>query len=217
MWCLEGNIHIQAQHLSRGTRSHSQCRVSVNDGSYRLEIRPRIVHKKQPLIWATGSGLVCTKANTSVPTLFPLTARSLCIKNRCLPPRLVNTERVCQPSLEPNRPCPGKGSVPTSQESSSSTTMESTTLVPNPLGNSDRLSIPSIPASNHSASSNTRAPTSCVKHLRKTYRNQTLSDQATNCSLNHGDQKPISLTTHSWGNGITGVVSRVQIPFRHYK
>ena len=113
-------------------------------------------------------------------TLFQLATRSLCISNRCLSPRLVNTERVCQPSLEPNRPCPGKGSVPTSQDtcSSSSTSMEST-KVPNPFGNADRLFVPTTAAGNHSTPTSTGTPTSHVERPRKGFRNQNLSDQAT--------------------------------------
>ena len=33
------------------------------------------------------------------------------------------------------------------------------------------------------------------------------------CS-NHGGQKPTSLTTHSLGGGLAGVIEGVQIPFR---
>ena len=100
MWCLEKNIHIQAQHLP-GHESNSRCRIETNERSVGLEIGSTGVPEDQQCLRTTGSGSLCIPTDQSVLLLLQLAARSISRGHGCILPELGGNEGVCQPSLEP--------------------------------------------------------------------------------------------------------------------
>ena len=70
MWCLERNIHIQAQYLPGIMNSIAdwESRVMKDRSDWQLDLHT--ILQDQSSLWPTRSGPVCIKANQSVPPLF---------------------------------------------------------------------------------------------------------------------------------------------------
>ena len=92
-----------------GGQPSGGCRVTHNERSYRLELEPSAVPEDGPIIWPNRSRSVCIQEYSTVPSLLQLAARSLCSRNRCIPPGLV-THKSCEPSKVPNRQGSSTGS-----------------------------------------------------------------------------------------------------------
>ena len=118
-----------------------------------------------------------------MPTLLQLAARSICISNRCISPRLVRTERFCQSPMESDRQSPSENPIPRSLTGSDSASMENTILVSNTAENADRPSVSTPSTGNHPEPSVSRTSASRLEHLRERFRSQNLSDQATELVL----------------------------------
>jgi len=140
--------------------------VLVSQGQNRLEIEPSYISEDRSNLWPTGDRFVRHKANSPVPTLLQLVARSLCTVNRCIYSNLDRSERLCQPSLEPHRQSPFNSSEILDLNSSCSSSVEWTTMVPSSAQNVNKLSqtnacrdrtdIQLEPNSNHASTSSGR-------------------------------------------------------------
>ena len=166
---------------SRQTESAGRSGIQRDERPIRLEIGSGNIPKNQQAIRAAGSGLVCIEADPPVPSLFQLAARSICRSHRCFPARLDETERVCQPPLEPD--CQG---IEESKDAGSTHTsdnpgLEDTAVVFPTAVHVDRLATPSTSSDNQLNRANT--PASRMEHLRGTLSSQGLSDEATQLVL----------------------------------
>ena len=103
--------------------------VEVLTGQIRLEAGWEHLQKNQRDLQPHGGGLVCIQTNTPVLSLFQLTALSLHGGDRCIPSRLVITEGVCQPHLEPSIQWPGKDTDTGSQHCFGCSSVEDVILV----------------------------------------------------------------------------------------
>ena len=81
MWCLERNIHIQAQHLPgiQNWRANRESRSMKAKSNWTSDLLP---NRQAP--WTIASGPICIKANHSVPMLIQLAPRSKCRGRRWL-------------------------------------------------------------------------------------------------------------------------------------
>ena len=135
----------------------------------------------RPDLWSSKSGPICIKVNTPVLTLFQLATRSLRSGHRRLHIGLVENEGVRPPSLEPNSQSSGEDTNPGSQHRLDCTSVEVTTVVSTPTSNASRPSTPSSSSGGRGSSSGTSA--GHVEHIRKRFRDQQLSTQATELIL----------------------------------
>ena len=216
MWCLEKNINITAQHLpgAQNFITDAESRPQTDRTDWKLN--PCIFHKISEDFWPTGSGPHCNSSVCPVPTLLQLAAGSICRSNRCISPSVDAHQGVRQPTLEPGRQDAHPGADPTSHHSTGSTSMEISAMVPYTPTHVDRL-----PEANNNRNRNNgeqgrlldTPTTGCVAYLRKRYRSQQLSEEATDLMLSPGELKQTSPMTHYLPNSITGVLNGVQIPF----
>ena len=95
MWCLERNIHIQAQHLPDvliWTRWQTW-----NPGPWQTD------QIGNWIVWFFWKSTDVTEMDLFASRLIPvslllqLVARSICRSNQCIPPGLEDNERLCQP------------------------------------------------------------------------------------------------------------------------
>lgn len=171
----------------RSPEHNCQCGVSNGDRQDRLETEPCNILKNRSTIQPTGSGPICNPSFNPMPTLLQLVARSLCRSHRCLPSGLDSLEGVCQSSMESGRQNDISGSVTTSQDCFTGSSMENTTVVSNSPVHADRL-----PQAHHSSDGNNNQPDSSpnvstvsrMAYLRKSYRDQQLSEETTDLMLN---------------------------------
>ena len=119
--------------------------------------------------------------------LLQLAARSLCRNHRYLPSELDSPQGVYQSSIELDRQNNILGSISTSQDCPASSSPENTTMVSNSPVHTGRLS-----QNHHSSCRNNDQPTSSsnvlsgsrMAYLRKRYRDQQLSQEATDLMIN---------------------------------
>ena len=131
--------------ITRGAESHSRLGIKIHERSVGLEAGPTNLSENRRVLWPTRSGPICIQANQLVMSLLQLAARSICRSNRCLLPGLDIHEGVCQSSMEPDIPGPDKSTNAKGRYGSSSSGMESTTLVCSPFINVSGLDMPSFP------------------------------------------------------------------------
>ena len=138
MRCLERNIHFQAQYLP-GVMS------KVADMESR-SMKDRSVWKLDHTIFLQiNKGPVCNQINQPVPSLLQLVARSICRSNRSLSPGLDNSERFCQPTLEPSTESANKNTESRGRSNSGRPSMEISAMVSPPVITS-RLATPATQA-----------------------------------------------------------------------
>ena len=188
MWCLERNIHITAQYLpgSQNIRN-SRCGVSGGRQQDRLEAESSNICTNKPAVWPTGSGPICNPAFNSMPTLLQLVARSICRSHRCLSSELGSPQGLCQPSMELDRQNHISSSISTGKDCPGSSSLENATMVSDSPDHTDRLSQNHLSSSrnnNQSTSSSNGSSASRMAYLRKRYRDQQLSEEATDLMLN---------------------------------
>ena len=94
MWCLEGNIHIIAQHLPgvQNEIADAESRTIIDRSDWQLN--PVLFNR---IIRLFGGGHVCLSSNHSVPSLFQLATRSLCSGNRCISAGLSRIQGYANP------------------------------------------------------------------------------------------------------------------------
>ena len=133
--------------------------------------------------------LFASRLTTQLSLLCELETRPGSNDNRCFHHVLERTESLCQPTMESG----GKGPLPSSSTGSRSdpggTSVENTAVVPGDTGNIQRLSMANTPemGSNptNSPTGNARCspPASHVEYLRECYKEQQLSEKATELML----------------------------------
>ena len=119
-----------------------------------------------------------------MPLLLQLAGRSICRGNRRLSPGLDNSERFCQPTLEPSTESANKNTESRCRSNSGSPSMEISARVSPPTVITSRLATPATQAGHGKRVSPNNAPTSRVEHLRERLNEQGLSSQATDLILN---------------------------------
>ena len=149
-----------------------------------------------------------------MPTLLQLATRSVCGSNRCLPAGLVHRLGVRQPTMEPDWPGPIPGSDPAGPGGPTGTSLEGSAALLGMLTGHPRLLDQGAQVMLHPD------PTTLIPQLavwpisgNSTEARSFQRKQPPSCS-NPGGPRLISLTTHSSGNGIAGVVNGVQIQFQ---
>ena len=171
------------------------CRqgIQVNGGQVRLETEPLCLSPDRQALWTTDGGPVCIQTNQSVPTLLQLAARPICRGRRCLPAGLVDSEGVCQPSVESHTSGIKPGADSRGRPSCSDAPLESSTLVRSAPINAGGVATPPPKAGiNNPSGQDVGKPTSGrMEYIRKSLKSQGLSDQAT------------SLSAKSWRNKTT--------------
>ena len=202
MWCLERNIHIQAQYLPGVMNQVAE----IHEGSIRLETGSFCFSENQQEVWSSGSGPVCNQINQPVPLLLQLVARSICRSNRPLSPGLDNRERFWNLVQSANKNTESRG-----RSNSGSPSMEMSAMVSPPTVITSRLATPATQAGHGNRISPNNAPTSRVEHLRERLDEQGLSTKLQTSSSIHGGQKQTSPMTHYSG---AGVLNGVPIHFQ---
>ena len=170
----------------RVSEHNCRCRVPNIDRQDGLEAESDHLPQDRSSLGPTGSGPLCLSAVNPVPTLLQLAARSICRSNRCIPPDMDTHEGVCQSTLEPSGQDSISDPVTTGKCGADSSSMEITTMVPDPTINADRL--PSVnnirPSSDAQSGPIDDVPTtSRMAYLRERYRGQHLSEEATDLML----------------------------------
>ena len=150
---------------------------------------PKCVLSDQPQTGTTGSGPLCLQTDDPTFIFCELEAGSRGNSHRCFHSDLDRSKGVCQSTMEPG----GKGSLPSSTTGSrpdpGDTSVENTAVVPDCTGNVQRLPTTNSSGkeSNQTNSSTIDAgcgsPTSCVEYLRGQYKEQQLSEKATELML----------------------------------
>ena len=158
--------------------------IEIHEGSIRLETGSSRFSENQQEVWSSGSGPVCNQINQPVPSLLQLAARSICRNNRRLSPGLDDSERFCQPTLEPSTESANKNTESRGISNSGSPSMEISAMVSPPTVITSRLAMPATQAGHGNRVSSNNAPTSRVEHLRERLDEQGLSSQATDLILN---------------------------------
>ena len=138
---------------------------------------------------ATTGGPVCIQTNPPTPSVCQLETRSICQGNGCLHPQLGGVQGLRKPTLESNNQSthPNQGS--TGKTGPSGSSMESTTLVPNPTGYANTQTGPTTqqtrPDTTDSQSQLPRRDTtfSRVDYLRDRFRSQEISEEASTLLL----------------------------------
>ena len=180
MWCLERNIHIQAQHLPgvMNQVADRESRTMRDKSDWNLD-RASFLR----ILWATRSGPICVSTDQSVPPLLQLATRSLCRGNRCVSPGLDGSERVWEPSMEFDPKSANKSAGSKSRCYTGGSGMEDSTLVSTSPFVVGRLATPSTKTIPPNRVDTHDAPTSRVEHLRKNLKGQGLSEQASDLIL----------------------------------
>ena len=158
--------------------------IEIHEGSIRLETGSFRFSENQQEVWFSGSGPVCNQINQPVPSLLQLVARSICRSNRRLSPGLDNSERFCQPTLEPSTESASKNTESRGISNSGNPSMETSAMVSPPTVITSRLATPATQAGHGNRVSPNNAPTSRLEHLRERLDEQGLSSQATDLILN---------------------------------
>ena len=201
---------------ARCSEYNSRCGVTDDGGSVRLATEPSPVQQDCLVIRSHRDGHVCHSTDHSVPSLFQLAARSLCISNRCFSAGLVTDKGLCQPTMEYDRSCPIPSTDAADTNCLSGTSLEDTTVVPPAVTdvgcNTTSLSSQSDNIALRSTGSH--PPASCVVYLGKDTETRSFQRKLPHSCLSHGELRPTDLTTHSLASGIAGVVQGVQIPFQ---
>ena len=189
MWCLERNIHITSQYLPgyQNTVADAESRVVTNRTDCSWKLNPAIFANINQLLGPLEVNLcICNLSFNSMPTLLQLAARSLCRNHRCLQ-IWTHLEGLCQSSMEFDMQNNISGSISTGQDCPASSSLENTTMVSNSPVHTDRLPQNHHSSSgnnNQSASSSNVTTASRMAYLRKRYRDQQLSEEATDLMLN---------------------------------
>ena len=128
-----------------------------------------------------------------MPSLFHLASGSLRSSYRCLPAGLVAIEGLCQPPMVPNREGTSPGANPTSTDSPPGTSLEDSAMVLTPTVDGSGMPLPSQGGHGDHAqpgqSTNDTNSTSRMEYLRKRYRDQELSEEATTLMLKSWREK----------------------------
>ena len=157
-----------------------RCRVTDIVRLVRLEAGSGDIQQDRPAVWTNRDRSICLQTDQPVQTLFQLAARSIRSSYRRIPTGLVEVERVCEPSMESDRQGPVTNPVSECPGNSDSTSVGHPALVPNPPGHASR---PATPITPESVPTRDVPPTSRVEHLRKRFRDQNLSEKATDLVL----------------------------------
>ena len=180
---LQGHYAECGTH-SRGHEQCGRCRVQVHDRQDRLETPPQTVQRNRPDVGAPGGGLICVPTIQSTSTLFQLEARSTGTSHRCIQPTVGALQRVCEPSMVPDRQSSLSGEGPTGSGNSGGPGMEGSALVPSSPGNALRLPSTALSLIGPSAvdlqhtSDGSSTPTSRLACLRQKFRSGNLSETA---------------------------------------
>lgn len=162
-------------------------------------------------------GSVCVQDHKAVSRLLQLAARSICISNRCIPPRLVTSEGLCEPLLGPDRQSPITGPSTASPCDIAGPGVENPAMVPSTLR--DAIRIPTAntgdnPGSNQSDSTDDHPPQLAVWPISGKYiEMESFRRKLCHYYSSQDVSKLTNLMTHSSANGTAGVLNGVQIPF----
>ena len=137
--------------------------VEVHQGHIELEPRPLNLPKNQQTLWGTGSGHICFQTHQSVPLLLQLAARSICRGNRCIPPKLDDNQRLCQPPMESDSQGAIENTNTGSKCNPGSSCLEDTAMVPSPAVVGSRLAMSITQTDTQYRVSTHNAPTSRVE------------------------------------------------------
>ena len=203
-----------------GSEYHSRCGVSDNSGSVRLEIESELIPEDRSPLWSHRTGPICLQTDNSVPSLFQLATRSLCNSDRHLSAcRIAWSQGISFA----NPPWGLIGRVLSQARSQNARLVllapvwKSQPWYPVLLGMLvDYLRL--LPRDSQvmiNPDPSTLTPqlavwrisgidTEAISFRRKLW---------SSCST-PGEQRLTSLTTHSLGNGIAGVINKVLIPFQ---
>ena len=133
-----------------------------------------------------------------MPSLFQLASGSLRSSYRCLPAGLV---AIDQTTMVPNREGTSPGANPTSTDSPPGTSLEDSAMVPTPTVDGSGMPLPSQ-GGHPGQSTNDTNSTSLMEYLRKRYRDQELSEEATTLMIKSWRAKTNTLfgRWYSWCN-----------------
>ena len=173
----------------RSPELYRGCRIQSNERQIRLDAESKRVSSNQPQTGSTGSGSLCLQTDCPTPLLCELETGPGGNSYGCFHHDLDGPKGICQPAVEPS----GKGPLPSSSTEGRSdpggTSMEGTDVVPNSAGNVQRLSTlnssgkKSYPTNPSSIDARGGPPTSRVEYLRGRYKDQQLSEKATELML----------------------------------
>ena len=127
-----------------------------------------------------------------MPMLLQLVARSLCRSHRCLPSELDSPQGLCQSSLELDRQNHISSSISAGKDCPGSSSLENATMVSDSPDHTNRLSqnhLSSGRNNDQSTSSSIGPSASRMAYLRKRYKDQQLSEEATDLMLNSWGSK----------------------------
>ena len=212
MWCLERNIHIQAQYLpgvlNQAADRESRSMKDRSDWSLDHSTFQKINRLYGPLevdIFASRLTNQCRCYFSWRPDPFAeatdvflqdwTTIKGFANPLWNLIPRVLlktNAGSECNPG---------------------SSCLEDTAMVPSPAVVGSRLATPITQTDTQYRVSTHNAPTSRVEHLRKALAVKAFQDKLQSLSSTLGDQKLADHMTHYSGDGIAGVLNGVQIPF----
>ena len=188
--------------------------IEIHEGLIRLETGSFRFSENQQEVWSSGSGPVCNQINQPVPSLLQLVARSICRSNRRLSPGLDNSERFCQPTLEPSTESANKNTESRGRSNSGSPSMEISAMVSPPTVITSRLATSATQAGHGNRVSPNNAPTSRWSISGKDSMNKVFQAKLQTSSSIHGGQKQTSPMTHYSGDGIAGVLNGVPLHFQ---
>ena len=176
--CSECRTH------SRGLERCGRCRVQVYDRQDRLETSSQAVQGNRPAVGPPGGGPVCISVIQSTSALLQLETRSSGRSNRCIQSTVATIQRVCEPSMVPDRQSSLSGEGSTGSGDPGGSSMEGPTLVSSPTGNALQLSSAAsssakpVPADLQCRSDGPSTPTSRLACLRQKFGSGNLSETA---------------------------------------
>ena len=188
LWCMERDITVHAQHLAGALNCTADAESRVMRDRSDWMLCPNVFQAINDKVGPLEVDL-CLQTDNPTFIFRELEAGPGGNSHRCLHSDLDRSKGVCQPTVEPG----GKGSLPGSATGSRSdpggTSVENSAVVPDCTGNVQRLSTtnPSGKESNPTNPSTSDAgcgpPTSRVEYLRGRYKEQQLSEKATELML----------------------------------
>ena len=185
------------EHLAHGGTSagasqyNSRPGVTLSPRSLRLDAQSRHFSEDPGIDRATGSGFVCLPPDQTTSPILQLETRPGSHSDRCIPPGLVTTAGLCQPTLVFNSSLPLQSEKGISTGSVDHSLLEHSIVVSNSVGTAGELpSISTIPArpgsdANRPGVSNETgsAPADHLAYLRQSYTSQGFSSEASNLML----------------------------------
>ena len=181
--------HHHSSTYSRCIQWDSRRRVEAGERQIRLDAFSGGISENQSDLGTFGGGPVCLQIDPPTTLVFQLETRSSGRSSGCISARLEQGERLCQPSVVPDRTRSQQDSVTGSSSNSSGPSVEESGLVPSSSGNVGGLPTTYSPtrgsvAEGQGAEDNRDSPSfSRLACLRERYRHNSFSAQASELML----------------------------------